>query len=281
MKLIKLRNPWGMGEWKGDWSDGDFLWEDYPEIAQALGHTDENDGTFWMAFCDFADVFNSVYVCRLFDTKVWTSIRTEGSWTEETAGGTLTSPSWKKNDQFNLELKQQTNLVIILNQPDMRWRVHRGPEWNQYPKPIGFVILKHTDYPNKQLTLNKQILAGRSRTFVAAREVSTEISLPSGRYVIVPSTFTPDVLGTFTLSVFGDQAFTLEGGRVVQWSGAPTVDDLEGIPEIPLQEPEQEINEVDDPEAKALGELQKLVASLVVQVNELKERRDALLAKLG
>ena len=30
IKLLKLRNPWGSGEWQGDWSDKSELWT--PEI---------------------------------------------------------------------------------------------------------------------------------------------------------------------------------------------------------------------------------------------------------
>ena len=25
-RLVKLRNPWGKGEWKGDWSDDSYKW---------------------------------------------------------------------------------------------------------------------------------------------------------------------------------------------------------------------------------------------------------------
>ena len=25
-KLVKLRNPWGKGEWNGDWSDSCYKW---------------------------------------------------------------------------------------------------------------------------------------------------------------------------------------------------------------------------------------------------------------
>jgi hypothetical protein len=28
VKLVKMRNPWGEGEWKGDWSDKSDLWTD-------------------------------------------------------------------------------------------------------------------------------------------------------------------------------------------------------------------------------------------------------------
>lgn len=25
-RLVKLRNPWGKGEWRGDWSDDSYKW---------------------------------------------------------------------------------------------------------------------------------------------------------------------------------------------------------------------------------------------------------------
>ena len=29
-RIVKLRNPWGSGEWKGDWSDSSSKWT--PEL---------------------------------------------------------------------------------------------------------------------------------------------------------------------------------------------------------------------------------------------------------
>ena len=47
VRLLKLRNPWGHGEWKGDWSDESDLWT--PEIKAQVGFTEaKDDGLFWM-----------------------------------------------------------------------------------------------------------------------------------------------------------------------------------------------------------------------------------------
>jgi calpain-15 len=57
-KLVRLRNPWGDFEWKGDWSDDSDLWT--PELKKKLGWTDTNDGTFWMNIDDFTHYFSRV-----------------------------------------------------------------------------------------------------------------------------------------------------------------------------------------------------------------------------
>jgi len=44
-RVVKLRNPWGQGEWKQEWSDTDERWT--PELKEALGFTGEvEDGIF-------------------------------------------------------------------------------------------------------------------------------------------------------------------------------------------------------------------------------------------
>lgn len=56
VRLVKVRNPHGRTEWKGDWSDGSKLWRDHPKIARDLEHETKDDGAFWMSWGDFSKV---------------------------------------------------------------------------------------------------------------------------------------------------------------------------------------------------------------------------------
>ena len=73
--LVKLRNPWGDFEWKGDWSDTSSYWT--PELKTELGLTSVNDGTFWMSFADFCHYFSRVQICRINDNYKYVSYKAE------------------------------------------------------------------------------------------------------------------------------------------------------------------------------------------------------------
>ena len=47
-KLVKLRNPWGKGEWSGDWSDGCYKWT--PQLKKQLNFVNQDDGSFFMSY---------------------------------------------------------------------------------------------------------------------------------------------------------------------------------------------------------------------------------------
>ena len=49
--LIKIRNPWGEERWKGKWSDSSNMWTS--TARSQAGHTDKNDGTFFMSVEDY------------------------------------------------------------------------------------------------------------------------------------------------------------------------------------------------------------------------------------
>jgi len=62
VKLLRVRNPWGSFEWKGDWSDNSQLWT--PALKKAAGFKDEEDGIFFIELRDFTKIFSAVHICR-------------------------------------------------------------------------------------------------------------------------------------------------------------------------------------------------------------------------
>ena len=48
IKLMRVRNPWGKHEWKGDYSDHSPLWTE--SLKKELGWIDKDDGMFFMPF---------------------------------------------------------------------------------------------------------------------------------------------------------------------------------------------------------------------------------------
>eukprot|EP00439_Symbiodinium_sp_Y106_P075922 s2048_g15.t1 len=69
VQLLKLRNPHGMGEWNGEWSDSSAQWTEL--LEKRLGRTGSDDGTFWMDFMHFLMAFQVVDVC--FAHRSWHS----------------------------------------------------------------------------------------------------------------------------------------------------------------------------------------------------------------
>jgi calpain-15 len=64
-RIVQVRNPWGSGEWLGDWSDESTLWTEAAKKKAKMVVAD--DGTFWMSFDDFAKFFSMVFVSTYMD----------------------------------------------------------------------------------------------------------------------------------------------------------------------------------------------------------------------
>lgn len=61
VRLVQMRNPWGHGEWQGDWSDESPLWTD--ELKEQIGLEVKDDGIFYISIEDYLSHFKSTSFC--------------------------------------------------------------------------------------------------------------------------------------------------------------------------------------------------------------------------
>ena len=60
---MKLRNPWGEVDWKGDWSPSSEKWTE--EFKTRLSYDSSQTNTFWLSYDDFIDNFEIIHVCKV------------------------------------------------------------------------------------------------------------------------------------------------------------------------------------------------------------------------
>uniref|UniRef100_A0A665TUX3 Calpain-1 catalytic subunit-like n=1 Tax=Echeneis naucrates TaxID=173247 RepID=A0A665TUX3_ECHNA len=218
VSLVRLWNPWGKGEWNGDWSDGSPLWHTVSKQERQVSLVVSHDGEFWLTLQDFCKFFSDLDICCLCpdfldgnSTCHWTTSYYEGRWVAgTTAGGCMNNPgSFWTNPQYRVtidklltqcsETQSDSNMLVSLMQkPDKR---NRRLVQNLH---IGFTpIPAHSGrgggFPAS--FFNKNIPVAQTQTYVNAREVMELLRLQPGEYLIVPSTFNPNETASFILTI--------------------------------------------------------------------------------
>lgn len=211
LRLVQLRNPWGMREWEGPWSDNSREWETSmgrKAIAKLNIEFNATDGLFWMAWEDFQEHFNKIYVCRIFDTVnplalrrgerpplgSWCRYEIEGEWNDTNAGGCFNFPEWRKNPQFEVMCGGvETDAVFVLMQKDPRTEAQAPPPpvtlgdaaadkkggddgGPQYDKKIGMYIMRGHEIYRRKVLFDSDEMEGEevvdSTPYMAYREVT-------------------------------------------------------------------------------------------------------------
>eukprot|EP00736_Rhodelphis_marinus_P002744 Rmarinus@m.9918 len=281
VRLLRVRNPWGQREWTGPWSDNSPEWTD-DVLAELNSKIDKpyefgDDGTFWMAYEDFVRVFNTIYLCGVFGEE-WNGLRVQGEWTKGTAGGCLKYATWKNNVQYVLTVQKKTTVFILLSQRDVRL-------YNQttYDDAIGFLVHVSDDPDKKVVQFTQKGLVGKTPSYVTARDVSILLRLDplvSKHYVILPTTFKPEVLGKYYLYVFSN--------RPVQLAGAEELSDFDEDDEdsdddkVIVNDEDLEEGPGEEPRTKdTAAMLSEVVRDLSATVRELKSQVIALTDKVA
>ena len=109
-KVVRLRNPWGNGEYSGDWSDSSKKWT--TELKKKYGLTKKNDGDFFMGYEEFLKFYAVMGFGKLhqdFQTRV---IRIEKT---QAIGCQVLKVEVPKNNILTYLQLYQKNPRIILN----------------------------------------------------------------------------------------------------------------------------------------------------------------------
>ncbi|XP_065115687.1 calpain-2 catalytic subunit-like [Paramisgurnus dabryanus] len=230
VQLLRLRNPWGFKEWTGAWSDNSNEWKNVRPDEKAKLNYSAEDGEFWMEYSDFVRHFTRLEICNLTpdtltseELRHWNYCQFDGNWiVGSTAGGCSNNrATYSSNPQFVIKLEDVDDdpydgedgctLVVGLMQKDGRKDKRIGRDLNA----IGFYIYEVPDeykgrsnvHLGSDVLLYKRSVA--KSEFIYMREISKRFKLRPGEYVIIPSTYDPNLQGSFILRVFTEKKATV------------------------------------------------------------------------
>ena len=106
VRLLKVRNPWGHGEWEGDWSDNSDKWT--PELKIQLDLKEADDGIFHISVEDFVGNFHNTTIAKCVDGAHYTfqrALMCRGDWSVA-----------------HLRFEEATAAQLLYFQPGLRFR---------------------------------------------------------------------------------------------------------------------------------------------------------------
>ncbi|XP_034713852.1 calpain-1 catalytic subunit-like [Etheostoma cragini] len=212
VNLVRLWNPWGNGEWTGDWSDRSSLWQTVSAKDREMCHSVDDDGEFWMALEDFCTFYTDLDICSLYPdfldghtSRRWKTSMYEGRWVAgTTAGGCMNNKdSFWTNPQFRVKIdgeyslkEGEKNVLISLMQKSDKRNRHLVQNFH-----IGFTVFEVKEKYKFPASFFSSHAPVAQTTFINARDVMEFLLLKPGEYLIVPSTFSPNEICSFILTI--------------------------------------------------------------------------------
>ena len=173
VKLLKLNNPFGKGEWNGEWSDNSDKWNDETKELFQFGEK-KDDGEFYISYEDFIQYFSDVAICVPYKPFLSRSFKIQKEETSQInvmkiklpkpAIMTIDVSVKKYNFHRKITPEQEVISNVILAYVDGKEFVYIDSAHNEIlsteaKKKGEYVILHHVDYKNANVPPRKYTLS--------------------------------------------------------------------------------------------------------------------------
>ena len=109
VRLVNMRNPWGNGEWSGEWCDSSSRWN---LVSGGKPKSQKNEGTFWMSIEDLCKYFVISGIAHFHKDYLYTYLHVPKKLTQQ--GPTLTKVVVQNDNTHAYICLHQKNPRIIL-----------------------------------------------------------------------------------------------------------------------------------------------------------------------
>lgn len=183
--LVELRNPWGRGSWKGDYSVKSNKWTN--QLRQEFGYyiteEEQDGGVFWMTLNDWFWHFGTLYVCRQRRNNASSSnggneVRAKAPLRNIVIGRPTSRPTLPC---FRLEVLDVTDIEMTLHQASARGTLDSIAS-------IGVIVMREcgTQLQGGKSAVSNQLEYVGSSAVQHHTRVRCDVLLQPGLYIIVP-----------------------------------------------------------------------------------------------
>jgi len=232
VKLVRLRNPWGFGEWTGSWSDKSKEFKTYKEELDKVFSgpickrndiistsqkvtSNENDGAFFIPYDEWKKYFTVLFAAVDFPDS-WSGQRVSGSFGKSSAGGNSSLKTWVMNPKHRFSIPQDnTRVYVSLCQRDPR--LTEGSQQAKAQAPIGFHIVEDNgkDFPARPPAMVPGASVSQA-VYKLHLSVDLDIkSMKKGNYIVVPSVYYADKQIDYFLHLYTDKPIAVENGQLI------------------------------------------------------------------
>jgi len=229
--LVKVKNPWGDSfEWKGPYCDGSAVWDQVTdEDKKRIGYVDKDNGEWFMTYIDFVCEYDDVTMCTIgpdFDGDgeptgdSWLSYTIKGIWTkDENAGGSLEDVNnYAKNPQYLIELTEPDDFDADHDDAEDEGKCSLVIGLMQNKRPLGlkneFMAMHLWHDANNGNRLDAEYFNNNREVmtcdYADKREVTSQLKVDPGRYVLVPSVYDVGSEGEFLVRIFSEKKISVK-----------------------------------------------------------------------